>query len=105
MDDELTRAERAARVSALTSERVERMAEAARTDLARELAERPKTGPGASRRRVAPLPFTPTRRASVGAETAAAARVAAELRRTERRLDRLERSMSHGRFQTGGGGA
>jgi hypothetical protein len=78
------------------SDAVDNMSAEARVELARDIAGREVFRPN------------PVRRPSEGpdpATEALAVRVAAELHQTERRLDRIERSLSRGRYQTGSGGA
>jgi hypothetical protein len=81
--------------------RVERMSETEREDVARKLA---------GRRDVASIPairhssqaLDPAGEAARAEE---AARITAELRRTERRLDRLDRFSTKSRYQMGEGGS
>lgn len=83
------------RLHARTSERVEGMSDEARAEIARNIAGRravvvePRFGRGAE---------------AAEAELAAeAARIRADLSRTERRLDRLERAATGSRYQMGTG--
>jgi hypothetical protein len=102
MDDHRKRPQQ---VDRLTDDRISEMSEESRALIARELAGRGAVVPEAPGRR--PLPGVPDRvvRPSTAAEEAeaaeAAARLAAEIHRTERRLDRIERSANHSRYQTG----
>jgi hypothetical protein len=102
MDDDLTREDHIARVDARTTDRVARMSEQEREELARELARRKgaavETAPPAAGKTAPPaLPQRP-----ISPDPSVAARLTAELRATERRLDRLERFQAPGRY---GGGA
>jgi hypothetical protein len=95
MDDEFTRPAQPDDLTGRTSDRVAGMSDEERAELARDLA-----------RRTASVPDTPARRAPDAPDPAAAAvRLTAELHRTERRLDRLDRSISHSRYQIGSGSA
>ena len=108
MADESSRDAHDVRVSARTSERVSRMSDEERDELARILAGRKAAGLPLPGGRAAEVPARPDHRASETqdpAAAAAAARIAGELVRTERRLDRLEATVSRGRYQTGGTGA
>lgn len=87
------------RVSAHTSKRVARMSEKEREEVARKLAERKATVPDPRPHRAAA--GTDASEASRAEE---AARITAELSRTDRRLDRMERAMTRGRYQKPGGG-
>lgn len=106
MDDKHTRPAETTRVSARTSERVAKMSDDKRAELARDLAGRTNTVSDARIRRAASIPHEPGRQGTENADAAAAAvRLAADLRGTERRLDRLERSFTPSRYQTTRGGA
>lgn len=98
MDDELTRDDHIARADARTTDRVARMTEKEREELARELARRrgatPEADPTAQEQTAPPaFPERP-----VSPDPSVAARLTAELRTTERRLDRLERIETPGRY-------
>ena len=83
--------------------RVERMSDTEREDVARKLAGRRDIGPvTAIRPRTSPWGND---EAAEAARAEEAARVTAELRRTERRLDRLDRFSTKSRYQMGGGSA
>jgi hypothetical protein len=87
------------RVSARTSKRVAEMTDAERAALARELARRRGPVPEAPvRRAVKPPDVGRTATAPDAGRSEAAARVTVELRKTERQLDRLERSFSPSRY-------
>jgi hypothetical protein len=102
MDDKRTRP---GDVDRLTSDRIAELSDDVRAGIARDLAGRKATVPdhGPRRRLVPDMPL-PTR--GTEAEDAEfeerAARLTAELHRTERRLDQIERSATHGRYQSGG---
>ena len=100
MDDKLNGPSEADRVAAGTSERVAGMSDEARVEVHRKINER-KQGPTVTPFRKAVTPHYGTGRpADEDPEAAAAAvRIAAELRSTERRLDRMERGMTRGRYQ------
>ena len=92
MDDDLKRDIDPTKVDARTSARVDRMSEDERIELARQLARRKR------KFAVAPDPEPPTpadilasRAPVVGPDAGTMARLEAELRATERRLDRLDR--------------
>jgi hypothetical protein len=95
MADDRTRPLQPGRLDARTSGRIDRMTEDEREELARALAGR------------SGVVAKPKRGAPAGEEEIAleAARLTAELRRTERRLDRFSRTFSSGRYQTGGASA
>lgn len=81
------------------------MSDEERAELARRLAERKAAGPQGPVRKATKLPRVPVRPDEPDPGVAAAvARLTAELRRTERRLDRLERTVTHNRYQSGGPG-
>jgi hypothetical protein len=102
MDDDYRGPEAQDRVSARTSKRVAEMNDAERAALARELARRTRAAPEA---RVRPAVRAPDARPSAktpnNGRAEAAARLTAELRKTERHLDRVERASSPSRY--GGG--
>ena len=79
------------------------MSEEARAELARNLAGRRDVLPDESGRRSV-TSYTATHGIADDPEAAAeAVRIAADLQRTERRMYRLERSMSRSRYQMGDG--
>ena len=84
------------RLHARTSERVDRMSDEARAEIARNFA--------AKRAIVAEPRFGRGAEAAEAELAAEVARVRADLQRTERRLDRLERASSGGRYQLSTGG-
>jgi hypothetical protein len=87
------------RVSARTSKRVAEMSDAERADLARELARRKRLLPEAPVRRFVETPRVPRPAKKPDDERAeAVARLTVELHKTERRLDRLERSVTATRY-------
>ena len=82
------------------------MSEEARAELARNLAGRRDVLPDESGRRSLTTSYTATHGIADDPEAAAeAVRIAADLQRTERRMYRLERSMSRSRYQMGDGGS
>lgn len=104
MDDKRKRLAPIDPLTGRTTDRVAEMSDEARAELARELAGRGKTVADAPFRRVAVVPDTPLRRSPEITDPAAAAailRLEAELHRTERRLERVERSFTRSRYQTG----
>ena len=105
MDDELRDPASVDRIHARTSERVAQMSDEERAELARELARRKQGVADVGFRRAgaqdSPAPYGPAAPALDDDKAAAAARIVAELRSTERRLDRLERSATPTRYQGG----
>jgi hypothetical protein len=104
-DDETLGPTRPDLISGRTSDRVAEMSDEARAELARRLAGRAAEFPGGPSRKGV---IYPDRQPSPPAEApdaadATAARLAAELHATERRLDRIENSMTHARYQHGPG--
>jgi hypothetical protein len=93
-------------VSARTSDRVAEMSDELRADIARDLAGRRDTVPDQPVRRRLTTPYEAGRRADTAdAEVEApAARIAADLHRTERRLYQLERGSTSSRYQMHEGG-
>ena len=93
------------RVSAHTSDRVDTMSDEARAELARSFADKKAGVTDEGFRRAVLTPYESAGRAGHALDEEAAAaevvRLTAELNRTNRRLDRMERSFSHGRYQTG----
>jgi hypothetical protein len=81
--------------------RVERMSDTEREDVARKLAGRRDVAPARS---ILPSPHG-LDSAGEAARAEEAARITAELRRTERRLDRLDRFSTKSRYQMGSGSA
>lgn len=79
------------------------MSEKAREELARNLAGSKSFVREVPPRKAVRIRQTPAELAAQDAEAAAAVlRLTAELQKTERRLDRLDRSFTHSRYQTGG---
>ena len=106
MNDEQRNLPPEERVSERTSRRVAEMSDAERAELARELARRKAALPGPPARRAAEAPAVRRRAeaaddAKTRAKAKAVARLTAELRTTERHLDRLERSITPSRYQGG----
>ena len=86
-------------VTARTSKRVAGMSEKERAEIARKLAgRRDAVGDPRQRRHAAET------EACEAARAEASVRVATELQRTERRLDRIERYATKSRYQKGGSG-
>jgi hypothetical protein len=108
MADESTRPRNLASVSAGTSDRVAGMSDEERAELARKMAAEQRAVPDASTQSPVVLPYRPSRRAqeALDEETEVAiVRVGADLHRTERRLQQLDRKSSRSRYQmtTGSG--
>jgi hypothetical protein len=91
------------RVSPHTSDRVDTMSDEARAELARSFADKKRGVTDEGFRKAVTTPYESAGRAhELDEETAAeVVRLTAELNRTNRRLDRMERGVSHGRYQTG----
>lgn len=103
-EDDLTRPPQDVRVSARTGARVAGMSEEERAEIARKLAGRGKRVDEAAPRQAARALAGPPPAVNEDA-SAAVLRLTAELNRTERRLDRMERAATGGRYQIGGDGA
>jgi hypothetical protein len=101
MDDERTRQDEPGRVHARTSKRVSEMSEAERVELARELARRRGALPDPRFKKAAEPGVAPAPAVGTGPEHEAVVRLTAELRATERSLDRLERSVAPARYSGG----
>ena len=99
MDDDLKRDVDPTKVDARTSARVDRMSEVERIELARELARRRrKFAPAQDPAPPKPTDVPATTAPVVGPDAGTMARLEAELRATERRLDRLDRIPSSSRY-------
>jgi hypothetical protein len=95
-------------ISRQTIDRVDGLTDEARAELARSFADKelgPDLGGGKERRGRSPLAFPFSGRTGESAEEAereeAIARVTADLHRTNRRLDRIERTSTGSRYQMG----
>jgi hypothetical protein len=94
-----------------TSNRIDGLSTEERAALHREFAGKrtPDSGSGSARRRLTPagFPMDPLAKPSREEEelAAEAARVAADLHRTQRQLDRIERSSTRSRYVMSTGGA
>ena len=91
-----------------TTARIDGMSDEERVELARNLAERRSAGLSEPVRRIAATPDTPSHRAAATgkpADTDAITRLTADLRRTHRRLDQIERTSTSSRYQLGEGSA
>jgi hypothetical protein len=102
----------AKRISRETIDRVDGLTEEARTELARSFAGRvlgPDLGGGKARDHRDPIAIPYPGRGGQTVEEIereeAIARVTADLHRTHRRLDRIERTNTGGRYQVGGASA
>jgi hypothetical protein len=107
MDEKRTPPDGPGKVSARTSDRVARMSDEARAELARNIAERRAAGGDVPERKATVSPLKPARRGATVPEPeadAAAVRIAADLQRTERRIQQIERSFSSSRYQMAEGG-
>src|SRR4051812_29533231 len=106
MDEKDTGPPDISRVDAHTSDRVERMTDEAREDLARKLAGRRRGVTDEGFRSPVVVPYVSGRGTAADDELAGeVARLTAELQRTERRLDRIERLSTRSRYQMTGGGS
>jgi hypothetical protein len=102
MDEDRTRPPDMDRVDARTTARVDRMTEAERKALARELARRKRAGADIVPPTTPKVEAPASPRAPTAPDPAEAAIIEAELRATERRIDRLERLATRSRYQGGG---
>ena len=104
-DDEFNSQKDIERLTAATSDRVAEMTEEERADLARILAGRRDGVPDVGFRRRQKLhdaavhPY-----GQPAADEAAVVRLTAELHKTERRIDQIERGFRRSRYQMNGGG-
>lgn len=107
MDEKRTTPGVPGRVSARTSDRVAQMSDEARAELARNIAERRAAGADVPERKATGTAANPVRRIAAVPEpeaAAAAVRIAADLKRTERRIHQIERSFGSSRYQMAEGG-
>jgi hypothetical protein len=93
------------RVDARTSRRVAEMSDAERAELAREISRRKRALPEAPVRRYVPTPDArPSAKTPDDGHAEAVARLTAQLRDTQRHLDRFERSVTASRYGGGSSG-